>query len=228
MNRPHAGPQILTPEVLVRAYGAGVFPMSEARDDPRVFWVDPEERGILPLDTFHVPRSLKKVVRKGVFDVYVDTDFPAVIKACSEPRPQTLDDMATGEEAGGTWINQTIEEAYIEMARLGLAHSVECWQDGELVGGLYGICLKGAFFGESMFSRRTNASKVALVHLVASLKAGGFSLLDTQFVTSHLERFGAIEIPDDDYHARLSAAFQIDAEFPKTVSAEGLEAAMRG
>lgn len=217
-----AGPQTLTPEVLVRAYGAGVFPMSDSRDDPRIFWVEPEERGILPLDAFHVPKSLKKVVRRGTFDVRVDTAFPAVIRACAEPRPDETGAM------GGTWINKTIEDAYIEMFELGLAHSVECWRNGELVGGLYGIALKGAFFGESMFSRATDASKVALVHLVAHLKAGGYGLLDTQFVTAHLERFGAIEIPEGQYHARLSAAFRLDAEFPESISDESLEAAMVG
>jgi len=185
--------------------------MSEARDDPTIFWVDPEMRGVLALDGLHISKSLRKVLRKGQFDVTADTAFAKVIEACARPRP--------GQDGNlGTWINDEIIRAYIEMHHLGLAHSIECWQDGpdgkELVGGLYGISLKGAFMGESMFSARTNASKVALVHLVARLRLGGFVLLDTQFITEHLITMGGMEIAGQEYLDRLERAFTIDAQFP--------------
>lgn len=203
MARPTVGPHVLTPEILVRAYAAGVFPMSESRDDPTIFWVDPEVRGIIPLDGLHVSRSLRKTVRKARFEIRCNTAFETVIEACAQPTP----------ERSETWINAQIQRSFVEMHDLGLAHSIETWRDGRLVGGLYGLALKGAFFGESMFSRETDASKVALVHLVARLNISGFRLLDSQFMTEHLHRLGGIEIPADEYHKRLDDAFSVDAEF---------------
>jgi len=217
--RPVPGPHKLTPEILVRAYAAGVFPMSEARDDPTIFWVDPEMRGVLPLDRLHISKSLRKEVRRGLFTVTTDSAFKQVITTCAQPRPGQDGHM-------GTWINDEIIRAYIEMFELGLAHSVECWQDGTLVGGLYGISLKGAFMGESMFSTRTNASKVALVHLVARLRLGGFVLLDTQFITNHLKTMGGIEIAGQAYLERLEHAFSVDAQFPTAPSSGELSGAL--
>ncbi len=199
---------MLSPELLVRAYASGIFPMSESRHDPSIFWVDPPQRGILPLTGFHVTRSLKKTVRQRCFSVGFDSDFVAVINACAEtPRPDQ-----------GTWINDQIIEAYSELHRLGLAHSVECRLDGKLVGGLYGVSLNGAFCGESMFSHATDASKVALVHLVARLRHCNMQLLDTQFVTEHLKSFGAIEIPAREYLLLLEQALESDAKFHCDVS----------
>ncbi len=201
----------LTPELLLKAYSVGLFPMAESADDPALFWVDPERRGIMPLDGFHVPRSLRKTVRKGAFEVTCDTDFAGVVRACAEPtaaRPST-------------WINEEIVRLYAALARMGNAHSVECRQDGALVGGLYGVALGGAFFGESMFSRATDASKVALVHLVARLKRGGFLLLDAQFITAHLARFGALEVPRAKYRRLLATALAQPARFPATLDDEG-------
>ena len=186
----------LTPQILLRAYAAGVFPMAEDRDDPTLYWVDPEKRGVLPFETFHVPRSLAKTIRQDPFEVRIDSAFVQVIESCAAP--------ARGRET--TWINDEIIALYSGLFDMGHAHSVECWQGDRLVGGLYGVSLGGAFFGESMFSRETDASKIALVHLVGRLLAGGFLLLDTQFVTEHLSRFGAIEIPRDEYHRRLALA----------------------
>jgi len=191
-------------EDLIECYARGVFPMAEGRDDPRIYLLDPDERGVLPLEGFHIPRTLRKAVRQDTFDIRFDTAFEAVVAGCAEPAP--------GREE--TWINDGILSLYRELFQLGFAHSVESWQDGELVGGLYGVSLGGAFFGESMFSRRTDASKVALVHLIAQLKAGGFILLDTQFTTEHLERFGAITIPRAMYHLRLADALKIQTGFP--------------
>lgn len=188
----------LTPELLVRAYCAGVFPMAERRDGP-IGWYAPDPRAIIPLDTFHVPRSLRRTIGRGVFEVQVGGDFPAVIRACAER-----------EE---TWISPEVERAYTELHMLGLAHSVECRQDGRLAGGLYGVTLGGAFFGESMFARVTDASKVALVALVERLRERGFVLLDTQWVTPHLARFGAVEIPRREYERRLAAALRLDRTF---------------
>ncbi len=216
MSRPIPGPHKLSPEILVRAYAAGVFPMSESRDDPSIFWVDPALRGVIALDQFHVPRSLKKTVRKQPFEIRCDSAFDQVIEAGWKPRPGHPD----------TWINDEIIRAYIEMHEMNLAHSVECWLDGELVGGLYGIHLRGVFFGESMFSTRTDASKVALVHLVARLKLGGFALLDTQFLTEHLERFGAVEISSREYLERLERALGVDGKFPVDASEEEIKAAV--
>jgi leucyl/phenylalanyl-tRNA--protein transferase len=193
----------LTPDLLLRAYAAGIFPMAESADDPAVFWVDPEQRGILPLDGCHIPHKLRKTVRHGPFEVRCDSAFEAVVRGCAEPTPDRPD----------TWINGEILELYVALHGRGRAHSVETWLDGELVGGLYGVSLGGAFFGESMFSRATDASKFALVHLVARLIEGGFLLLDTQFNTPHLARFGVIEIPRAEYQRRLSKALAARAEF---------------
>jgi leucyl/phenylalanyl-tRNA---protein transferase len=193
----------LTPELLVRAYAAGVFPMAESANSPDVFWVDPKRRGIFPLDTFHVSHTLAKVVRKAPFQVRVDTDFHGVMQRCAEQTAQRSE----------TWINADILDSYTMLHDAGFAHSVECWQDDVMVGGLYGVSIKGAFFGESMFSRATDASKVALVHLVARLRIGGYKLLDTQFITEHLARLGAIEITQKTYHKLLKAAMTTDAAF---------------
>lgn len=195
---------ILTPDILLRAYAAGIFPMAESRKDDELFWVDPEWRGVLPLDGLHVPKSLGKILKKDVFTVRADQAFEQVIRACAEPTPSRPD----------SWINDEIVRLYTDLHRMGRAHSIECWREGRLVGGLYGISLGTAFFGESMFTRETDASKVALCHLVARLRHGGFTLLDTQFLTTHLARFGAIEIPREDYHLRLAEALQKTAQFP--------------
>jgi leucyl/phenylalanyl-tRNA--protein transferase len=207
----------LTPELLLKAYAVGLFPMAESADDPALFWVDPERRGILPLDGFHVSRSLRKTVRGGAFSVTCDTDFVGVMRACAEPtalRPST-------------WINDEIVRLYAALHAMGNAHSVECRRDGVLVGGLYGVALGGAFFGESMFSRATDASKVALVHLVARLRRGGFTLLDAQFLTAHLARFGAIEVPRARYRRMLAGALAQAARFPATLDEAG-EAILAG
>jgi leucyl/phenylalanyl-tRNA--protein transferase len=182
--------------MLLRAYGCGVFPMADERTAERVFWVEPKKRGVLPLDGFHLSRSLAKTLKSDRFQVTIDTAFERVIAACAE------------ETSGrpGTWINAQIETACRELHTRGHAHSVETWYDGVLVGGLYGIKLGGAFFGESMFSRMRDASKIALAHLVARLRVGGFTLLDCQFITDHLASLGAIEIPRDDYVALLDGA----------------------
>ncbi|MDP2124360.1 MAG: leucyl/phenylalanyl-tRNA--protein transferase [Parvibaculum sp.] len=190
-------------DVLLRAYAFGVFPMAESRDDPDLYWIDPEQRGILPLDGFHVSKRLRRRVRSGVFDVRVDTAFRETMLGCA--------DTAPGRD--GTWINDRIISLYCELHARGNAHSVESWRDGKLVGGLYGVSIGAVFFGESMFSRETDASKVALVHLVARLVAGGYKLLDTQFVTEHLRQFGATEISRDAYRARLSEATSAQADF---------------
>jgi len=190
-------------DVLLRAYAYGVFPMAESRDDPELYWIDPERRGILPLDGFHLPRRLKRTIRSEPFEVRIDTAFRDVMLACAESAP----------DREGTWINDRILDLYCELFASGNAHSVECWQSGRLVGGLYGVSLGAAFFGESMFSRETDASKVALVYLVARLIAGGYKLLDTQFVTEHLRQFGTVEIPRDTYRARLHLATLEEADF---------------
>ncbi len=197
------GSRQLTPEQLLLAYRAGVFPMAERRDDTELFWVSPDARGIMPLDKFHLPRRLARTVKSDRFTVKVDTAFEAVMRACAEP---------TGDRKE-SWINAEILSLYTSLHHMGHAHSVESWQDGVLVGGLYGVKLGAAFFGESMFSRARDASKVALAHLVARLKAGGFTLLDSQFLTSHLAQFGAIEIPRDDYLDLLKDAVAREASF---------------
>lgn len=193
----------VTPPILLKAYACGIFPMAESAEDRSVFWVDPEERGILPLDGFHVPRSLRKTIRKGHFEMRVDTAFPAVVDACAEPTP----------DRPQTWINAEIRSLYLALFHEGHAHSVETWRDGQLVGGLYGVSLGAAFFGESMFSRETDASKAALVHLHERLVTGGFRLLDTQFLTTHLSRFGAVEIPRAEYQHLLEDAVSRSADF---------------
>lgn len=188
--------QRITPELLLRAYSIGLFPMSDAADDPEIFWVEPEMRGILPLGAFHLSKSLAKAVRKKPFDIRCDTAFDAVVEKCAEE----------AEDRPSTWINDTIKELYGALHKLGHAHSVEAWEGDTLVGGLYGVSLGSAFFGESMFSRRTNASKICLVHLVERLKMRGFTLLDTQFTTEHLKTFGAIDVPKGDYLTLLDKA----------------------
>ena len=190
-------------DALIACYRQGVFPMGEARDDPRVFLVEPEWRGVIPLDAFHLSRRLARTVRGDRFAVSVDIAFDAVVAACAEG--------SAGREE--TWINAPIRRLYAELHARGVAHSVECRRDGTLVGGLYGVALGGAFFGESMFSRETDASKVALVHLVARLRAGGFTLLDTQFQTEHLMQFGTEEIDRDTYRDRLQAALATRGDF---------------
>ncbi len=202
----------LTPDLLLRAYAVGIFPMAESAEDAEVFWVDPEQRGILPLDGFHLPRRLKRTLRSGFFEIRCDTAFEEVVRACAE----------STEDRPKTWINDEIVRLYLALFRRGCAHSVEAWRGNELLGGLYGVRLRAAFFGESMFSRTTDASKVALAHLVARLKLGGFRLLDTQFVTSHLEQFGAVEISRSDYHARLTEALTADAHFPADFGGDAL------
>jgi len=193
----------ITPEVLLRAYACGIFPMAESVDDPTLFWVEPERRGVIPLDGFRVASRLARTVRSDSFSVTVDTAFKAVIDGCAEPQP----------DRDNTWINRRIRELYVALHELGYCHSVEVWQNGDLVGGLYGVRLGRAFFGESMFHRVRDASKVALVHLVARLIAGGFTLLDTQFVTDHLRTFGAIEVPRRHYRMLLDDALKGHADF---------------
>ena len=184
------------PDELLNCYATGVFPMGETRDDPRVFLVEPERRGVIPLNGFHISSRLRRTVRSEAFEVRVDTAFAAVLEACAAPAPGRED----------SWINGPIRRLYAELNARGHAHSVECWQDEQLVGGLYGVTLGGAFFGESMFSRARDASKVALVHLVARLKRGGWRLLDAQFLTAHLSQFGAVETPQAAYLRLLRAA----------------------
>ena len=203
MTRPYAPGYRIPTDLLLKAYASGVFPMAESADDPEVFWVRPETRGVIPLDDFHVPKSLRKVIRQGRFEIRVDTDFAGVVDACAEER----------EERRSTWINAPIREAYVELFRLGHCHSVEAWRAGSLVGGLYGVRLGRAFFGESMFSRETDASKVCLVHLVERLRRRGFLLLDTQFTTEHLKRFGAIDVPRRQYEMLLAEALESNAKF---------------
>lgn len=189
----------LTPELLLQAYRIGVFPMSESRDDPDVFWVDPRSRGILPLAGFHISRSLAKSIRRGHFVVTADTDFGGVVAGCAD--------------RDETWISDTIFDLYLQLHHCGQAHSVEVRQDGALVGGVYGVTSGAAFFGESMFSRATNASKVALAYLVKRLTIQGYVLFDTQFITPHLRSLGAVEIPRADYHKKLEIALERHAHF---------------
>ena len=186
----------ITVDILLRAYSAGLFPMADSADDPELFWVEPEIRGIIPLNDFHVSKSLAKAIRKKPFDIRFNTAFEAVMAGCAAEAP----------DRPSTWINATIRKLYTELHRIGHAHSVEAWDGKELVGGLYGVSLGAAFFGESMFSRRTNASKICLVHLVERLKASGFVLLDTQFTTEHLKTFGAIDVPKQEYAKILDLA----------------------
>ncbi|GGA60105.1 leucyl/phenylalanyl-tRNA--protein transferase [Pelagibacterium lentulum] len=193
----------LTPELILRAYQAGIFPMSEGADDPDIFWVSPQKRGIIPLDGFRVSKSLAKTLRRHRFDIRVDHDFEATIEACA----------SEGADRDNTWINRTIIDLYGQLFEQGYCHTVEVYEGSELVGGLYGLAIGGAFFGESMFHRRTDASKIALAHLVDRLNAGGFKLLDTQFITPHLASMGAIEISRAHYEARLGEALKAAADF---------------
>jgi len=193
----------ITPEVLLKAYACGIFPMAENADDPSLYWIEPEQRGLIPLDGFHVSRRLARTVRSDQFQIFIDRDFEATIDGCAEPQ--------AGRSR--TWINGRIRSLYCKLHEIGHCHSVETWRDGKLVGGLYGVRLGRAFFGESMFHRERDASKVALVHLVARLRAGGFTLLDTQFVTSHLSNFGAIEVSKRLYNRMLERALEDEADF---------------
>ncbi|WP_439542239.1 leucyl/phenylalanyl-tRNA--protein transferase [Hyphomicrobium sp.] len=193
----------ITPQVLLKAYSCGIFPMAESADDPALYWIEPQHRGILPLTTIHVPRRLARTVRNETYRVSIDTNYDGVIEGCA------------AERAGrrSTWINSRIRLLYQELFRLGHCHTVEVWDGERLVGGLYGVALGGAFFGESMFSYARDASKVALVHLAGRLLAGGFTLLDTQFVTDHLRQFGTVEVDRDEFHRQLDGALKHAADF---------------
>ena len=193
----------ITPEVLLKAYACGIFPMAESADDPALYWIEPEKRGIIPIDRFHVPARLGRTVRSDRFLVTVNRDFDGVIDGCAAALPNRP----------RTWINERIRALYRKLYERRHCHSIEVYEDGELVGGLYGVTLGRAYFGESMFHRTRDASKVALVHLTARLKAGGFRLLDTQFVTDHLKIFGAVEVPRRQYHKLLEAALIGDSDF---------------
>ena len=193
----------ITPEVLLKAYACGIFPMAESAEDPALYWIEPEMRGIIPLEGFHVPARLARTVRSTRLTVWVDRDFDAVIDGCAEPK---------GDRAR-TWINARIRKIYRSLYEHGHCHSVEVYDGDTLVGGLYGVSLGRAFFGESMFHRARDASKIALVHLIARLRAGGYRLLDTQFVTDHLKTFGAVEVPKRRYHRMLEEAIAGEADF---------------
>jgi len=208
----------ITPELVLRAYRHGLFPMAETRNGGRLFWLDPERRGVLPLDRFHLPRRLLRTVLSDAFTVTVDTDFAATIAGCATT-------IARGRE--DTWINGDIERLFTLLHQQGYAHSVECRQHGVLMGGLYGVAMGGVFFGESMFSRARDASKVALVHLVARLRLGGYQLLDTQFVTAHLSQFGAEEIPRQAYRALLMEALEQPARWVAAPGQAALAAEFR-
>ena len=208
---------MLTPQIVLDAYSKGLFPMAENRRDKQLFWIDPEVRGILPLDNFHIPRSLKKKIRNNPFEVRFDHNFAAVIRACAQQKPKRRE----------TWINDEIIELYSELFCMRHAHSVECWREEKLVGGLYGISIGGAFFGESMFSSERDSSKIALVHLVARLNLAGFTLLDTQFITDHLKQFGAIEISRVEYHKILNGALNLNVGFHLEVSLDAEEGVLR-
>lgn len=199
----------ITPEVLLKAYACGIFPMAEAADDPALYWIEPERRGILPLDALHLPTRFKRTLRQAMFDVRIDSDFDAVISGCGAARP--------GRQT--TWINDKIRSLCKTLFSMGYCHTVETWHGDRLVGGLYGVALGGAFFGESMFSTERDASKVALAHLAARLIHGGYRLLDCQFVTDHLRQFGTIEINRAQFHGELEAALTVRGDFlrlPKT------------
>ncbi|MEA2994037.1 MAG: leucyl/phenylalanyl-tRNA---protein transferase [Alphaproteobacteria bacterium] len=207
----------ITPEVLLKAYACGIFPMAESAEDHALYWIEPEFRGVIPLDGFHVSSRLARTVRSGQFVVTVNQDFEGVMAGCAAPQAGR----------GRTWINNRIRTLYSKLHERGHCHSVEVYQGEKLVGGLYGVSLARAFFGESMFHRARDASKVALVHLIARLRAGGFTLLDTQFVTDHLKSFGALEIPREQYHKELEAALLGEADFfalPAIPPLSGVEA----
>ncbi len=203
IRRPDPFDIEITPELIVRAYRAGIFPMAEDAADEDLFWVSPEQRGILPLDGFHLSKSLRRSMRRSGFVVRVDSDWEGIVEGCA----------TVGEDRDSTWINATIRRVYGELFRRGVAHTVEVWDGPELVGGLYGLAIGGAFFGESLFNRRTDASKMAMAHLVDRLKAGGFVLLDTQFLTPHLASLGGIEIPREDYEERLAQALLVEGDW---------------
>jgi leucyl/phenylalanyl-tRNA---protein transferase len=193
----------LTPELILRAYQAGIFPMSEGADDPDIFWVSPQMRGIIPLNEFNISKSLAKTLRKHPYSIRINSDFLATIEGCA----------TSGTERDSTWINETIVDLYGQLFDMGFCHTVEVYDGDELIGGLYGLAIGGAFFGESMFHRKTDASKIAIAHLVDRLNAGGFTLLDTQFLTPHLASLGGIEIPRAKYEAMLSNALTVKADF---------------
>jgi leucyl/phenylalanyl-tRNA--protein transferase len=207
----------VTADLVLNAYRHGLFPMAEGRGSTKLYWLDPTRRGILPLDEFHLPRRLLRTALSPLYQVRSDTNFAGTIAGCATPLPGRTD----------TWINAQIERLFTDIYRMGYAHSVETWHQGELVGGLYGVAIGGVFFGESMFSFARDASKIALVHLVARLRLGGFTLLDTQFVTTHLQQFGAHEIPREDYRARLQAALEIPAVWLPDPPPQALEAEFR-
>ncbi len=204
----------ISPDLILRAYRSGLFPMAETRQGDKVYWLDPEMRGILPLDEFHLSRRLRRTVLSDAFRVTTDVDFAGVVAGCASSRPGRED----------TWINPQIEQIFTTLHQMGSAHSIECWDQDTLVGGLYGVAIGGAFFGESMFSHKTDSSKVALVHLAARLRLGGYQLLDTQFVTSHLAQFGAVEIPRDTYKQQLSDALLVDALWQSDIPRDKLHA----
>jgi leucyl/phenylalanyl-tRNA--protein transferase len=193
----------ITPQVLLKAYSCGIFPMAESADDPALYWIEPQQRGVLPLDELHIPRRLLRTVRTTPFKVKVDSDYDRVIDGCAAPRAGRM----------STWINNRIRTLYRELFELGACHTVEVWNGGKMVGGLYGVALKSAFFGESMFSTERDASKIALVHLAARLIRGGFTLLDTQFVTDHLRQFGTVELDRMTFQRELERALEKDANF---------------
>ncbi len=193
----------ITPQVLLKAYACGIFPMAESAEDNALYWIEPERRGVLPLDQMHVPRRLQRIIRRDDFEVRIDNNFKGVIEGCASSRP--------GRRS--TWINKRIRELYAELFKLGYCHTVETWRNNKLVGGLYGVHLGGAFFGESMFSDANDASKVALVYLVARLNYGGFKLLDTQFVTHHLKRFGTVEVAREEFQRLLERALSRRGDF---------------
>jgi leucyl/phenylalanyl-tRNA--protein transferase len=195
----------ITPQILLKAYAAGIFPMAETAEDTALYWIEPDERGIIPLRGLRISHSLRKQVRKQTYEIRIDTAFPEVIEACA----------AKTKNRKSTWINERIRKLYNQLHKMDHCHSVECWKDGKLVGGLYGVKIGAAFFGESMFSRATDASKVALVHLVARLNAGGFQLLDAQFMNPHLKTLGAIVISKADYRELLPSAIEASADFRK-------------
>ena len=216
----------ITPQVLLKAYSCGIFPMAESADDPALYWIEPQHRGILPLDGVHVPRRLARTLRTTEFKVKIDADIDGVIEGCAASR--------AGRRS--TWINERIRGLYRDLFDLGHCHTVEVWEGTKLVGGLYGVALNGAFFGESMFSYKRDASKIALVHLAARLAHGGFKLLDTQFVTDHLRQFGTVELNREEFHRLLETALDVSADFarlpidadPETVLAILSPAASRG
>lgn len=205
----------ITPQVLLKAYSCGIFPMAESASDPALYWIEPQHRGILPLDRVHVPRRLRRTIRSTDLEVRVDSDFGGVVDGCAESRP--------GRRS--TWINSRIRQLYSDLFDLGHCHTVEVWKHDKLVGGLYGVALGGAFFGESMFSTERDASKIALVHLTGRLIGGGFVLLDTQFVTDHLRQFGTTEVGRGEFQLRLEEALKVPADFnrlPADATAEDI------